>query len=104
MAEPVQNDKGVKTMDEKLKTLKAAGAEFIGKEVYLIPKYMGNVYCGVVKDKVQMVGITSRGVHIKAQNHDHNKTFMLGKTAFFDKAEADAEYKKLLDAQKQKRT
>lgn len=93
-------------MDKKLKTLKAAGAEFIGKgkEVYLIPKYMGNVYCGVVKDKVQMVGITSRGVHIKAQNHDHNKTFMLGKTAFFDKAEADAEYKKLLDAQKQKQT
>lgn len=91
-------------MDEKLKALKMAGAEFLGKEGYLIPKYMGNVYCGIVKDKVQMVGITSRGVHIKAQqNHDHNKTYMLGKTAFLDKTEAEVEYNKLLDAQKRKR-
>ncbi len=83
-------------MDEKLKTLKAAGAEFIGKEVYLIPKYAGKVYCGIVKDNVQMVGITSRGVHIKAQqHHDHNKTYMLGKTAFFDKKEAEAAYNKM---------
>lgn len=28
-------------MDEKLKMLKAAGTEFLGKEIYLIPKYMG---------------------------------------------------------------
>lgn len=63
----------------------------IGDTVYLIPKYNGKPYCGIVQDKVQMIGITSRGIHIKARNHhDHNKMYMLGKTVFLTKEEAEA--------------
>lgn len=63
----------------------------IGDAVYLIPKYNGKPYCGVVEDKVQMVGITSRGFHIKAREHkDHNKTYFLGKSAFLTREEAEA--------------
>lgn len=59
-------------------------------KVYLIPTYNGKAYCGVVEDKVQMIGITSRGVHIKARNHhDHNKMHMLGKTVFLTKEDAE---------------
>jgi hypothetical protein len=58
--------------------------------VYLIPTYEGKPYCGIVEDKVQMIGITSRGIHIKARNHhDHNKMYMLGKGAFLSKEEAE---------------
>ena len=61
----------------------------VGDKVYLIPLYGGKPYCGIRLDKVQMIGITSRGYHIKArEHHDHNKTFMLGKTAFLSAAEA----------------
>ena len=62
----------------------------VGDDVYLIPTYNGKPYCGVCKDKVQMIGITSRGVHIKArEHHDHNKMYMLGKTVFLTKEEAE---------------
>ena len=72
----------------------------LGATVYLIPKYNGKPYCGVVKDKVQMIGITSRGIHIKAQqHHDHNKTYILGKTAFLNETEAETTYNKLSGAQ-----
>lgn len=67
---------------------------WIGDKVYLIPTYNGKAYCGVVEDKVQMIGITSRGVHIKARNHhDHNKMHMLGKTVFLTKEDAEAKLK-----------
>lgn len=68
----------------------------VGDVVYLIPTYNGKPYCGVCEDKVQMIGITSRGVHIKARNHhDHNKMYMLGKTVFLTKEEAEAKLKEL---------
>jgi hypothetical protein len=69
----------------------------IGDDVYLIPLFGGEPYCGVVKDKVQMIGITSKGFHIKARHHhDHNKTFMVGRVAFFDKDEADVALEKMM--------
>lgn len=62
----------------------------VGDTVYLIPTYNGKPYCGVREDKVQMIGITSRGIHIKARNHhDHNKMYMLGKTIFLTREEAE---------------
>jgi hypothetical protein len=62
----------------------------VGDTVYLIPTYNRKPYCGVVEDKVQMIGITSRGIHIKARNkHEFNKMYMLGKTAFLTKEEAE---------------
>ena len=68
----------------------------IGDTVYIIPKYNGKPYCGVVEDKVQMIGVTSRGVHVKARNHhDHNKMYMLGKHAFLVREEAERELLKL---------
>ena len=68
----------------------------LGDTVYIIPKYNGKPYCGVVEDKIQMIGITSRGVHIKARNYnDHNKMYMLGKQAFLVRGEAERELLKL---------
>lgn len=62
----------------------------IGDIVYVIPKYKGKPYCGVVSDKIQMIGITSRGWHIKTKGTSNfNKTYMLGKTAFLTKEEAE---------------
>lgn len=62
----------------------------VGQTVYVIPKYNGNPYCGVQQDKVQMVGITSRGVHIKTRNQSSfNKTYMFSKTAFLTKEQAE---------------
>lgn len=62
----------------------------VGDTVYLVPTYHGKPYCGVVVDKVQMVGITTRGIHIKARyHHDHNKTYMLGKTVFLTREDAE---------------
>jgi predicted GIY-YIG superfamily endonuclease len=66
----------------------------VGDTVYLIPTYNGKPYCGITQDKVQMIGITSRGVHIKARNHhDHNKMYMLGKSVFLTKEEAEEKLK-----------
>ena len=68
----------------------------VGDMVYLIPTYNSKPYCGVCEDKVQMIGITSRGIHIKARNHhDHNKMYMLGKTIFLTKEEAEKKLKEL---------
>lgn len=62
----------------------------VGQTVYVIPKYKGNPYCGVQQDKVQMLGITSRGIHIKTRNNSSfNKTYILGKTAFLTKEQAE---------------
>lgn len=62
----------------------------VGDTVYLLQKYYGTYCFNVVEDKVQMIGITSRGIHIKARNHqDHNKMYMLGKTVFLTREEAE---------------
>ena len=68
----------------------------VGDIVYLIPTYNGKPYCGIREDKVQMIGITSRGIHIKARNHhDHNKMYMLGKIVFLTKPEAEQKLKEM---------
>ena len=68
----------------------------VGDKVYLIPCYNGNPLGIVQEDKVQMIGITSRGVHIKARNHhDHNKMYMLGKTVFLTKEQAEQKLKEM---------
>lgn len=62
----------------------------VGDEVWLTPRYNGNPMGFVEPDRVQMIGLTSRGFHIKARNrHDHNKLHMLGKTAFLSKEDAE---------------
>lgn len=67
----------------------------VGDTVYIIPKYDGNPYCGVVSDKIQMIGITNRGIHIKTRGKSNfNKTYMLGKTVFLTREEAEQALKK----------
>lgn len=62
----------------------------IGDTVYIIPMYNGKPYCGIRTDKIQMIGITSRGWHIKPRyKSNFNKTYMIGKTAFLTKEEAE---------------
>ena len=62
----------------------------VGDTVYLIPTYNGKPCCCVIEDKIQMIGITSRGIHIKARNHhDHNKMYMLGKSAYLAREAAE---------------
>ena len=61
-----------------------------GDTVYITPKYNGKPYCGVISDKIQMIGITSRGWHIKTRDKSNfNKTYILGRTAFLTKEEAE---------------
>lgn len=63
----------------------------LGDSVWFIPKYNGKVLGMILEDKVQMIGVTSKGVHLKLRNnHDHNKMYMLGKTVFLTKEEAEA--------------
>lgn len=68
----------------------------IGDTVYVIPKYNGNPYCGVQQDKVQMIGKTNRGIHIKARNKSSfNKTYMFGKTVFLTREDAEKKLEEL---------
>ena len=60
----------------------------VGDTVYLIPTHNGRTYCGVAEDKIQMVGLTSRGVHIKACLKQ-DKMYMLNKRAFLTREEAE---------------
>lgn len=61
----------------------------VGDDIWIVKCYEGKPL-GIVKDKVQMIGITSRGFHIKARNHhDHNKMYMLGKTVFLTREDAE---------------
>lgn len=68
----------------------------VGDTVWIIPKYNGVPLGFVIFDKVQMIGFTSKGIHLKTRNHhEHNKTYILGKTAFLAKEEAEAKLKEL---------
>ena len=61
----------------------------VGDDIWIVKCYEGKPL-GIVKDKVQRIGITSRGFHIKARNHhDHNKMYMLGKTVFLTREDAE---------------
>lgn len=61
----------------------------VGDDIWIVKCYEGKPL-GIVKDKVQMIGITTRGFHIKARDHhDHNKMYMLGKTVFLTREDAE---------------
>lgn len=73
----------------------------IGDAVWFIPMYFGKPFGYVLEDKVQMLGVTSKGVHIRLKSHkDHNKTHMLGKTVFLTREEADLALQALMTKEK----
>ena len=60
-----------------------------GDEVWYIELYNGKPLT-FGKDKVQMVGFTSRSIKIKLRQHkDFNKTYVWGKQVFKTKEEAE---------------
>ena len=62
----------------------------IGDTVYYIPRFNGKSYCGVSIGHVQMVGYTRAGIRVKVREyHPHNMDFMLGKTVFLTREEAE---------------
>lgn len=67
-----------------------------GDIVYLTPRYNGKPTGAIVADKVQMIGITSRGVYITTIN---NRDFhVLGYGIYLSKEEATEELKKESEA------
>lgn len=67
----------------------------IGDTVWFTPMYEGKPLGMVREDKVQVIGASSRGFHLKLRNHqDHNKTYYLGKTVFLTQEEAEKALKK----------
>lgn len=72
----------------------------VGDKIYYIPKFNGKPYCGVNIGHVQMVGYTRAGIRIKVrEHHSHNMDFMLGKTVFLTREEAE----KALEAENHER-
>lgn len=68
-----------------------------GDEVWYIELYRGKPLC-LGKDKVQMVGFSTRSVQIKLRGHQNfNKTHTWGKTVFATEEECRAVYNKLKD-------
>jgi hypothetical protein len=67
-----------------------------GDEVWYIESFGGNhVYTN--KDKVQMVGFTTRSIQIKLRNnHNFNKTYTWGKSVFATREAAEIALKQLL--------
>ena len=68
----------------------------VGDTVWYIPSYNGKPLGFINKDKVQMIGFTSRGIHFKLrEHHEHNKMYMLGKSVFLTRAEAEQKLKEM---------
>ena len=68
----------------------------IGDTVWYIPSYNGNPLGFINKDKVQMIGFTSRGIHFKLrEHHEHNKMYMLDKTVFLTREEVEKKLKEM---------
>ena len=66
-----------------------------GDEVWYIECYNGRPLC-LGKDKVQMVGFTTRSVQIKLRgHHNFNKTYTWNKNVFADETMARATYEKM---------
>ncbi len=66
-----------------------------GDEVWYIECYNGKPLC-LGKDKVQMVGFTTRSIQIKLRRHkDFGKTFTWGKNVFATEAEAKEAFEKM---------
>lgn len=67
----------------------------LGQEVWYIPHYHGKSYCGVKKDVIRMIGFSSRGFQFRLRDAaDRQKTYMLGKSVFLTKEEAEGQLKK----------
>ena len=86
---------------EELKRLEEQGLLLrlpckVGDTVWYIPSYNGKPLGFINKDKVQMIGFTSRGIHFKLrEHHEHNKMYMLGKSVFLTREEAEAKLKEM---------
>lgn len=87
---------------ERLKAYEDAEAEGrlvvlpckVGDTVYAIKRYGGKPIA-IIEDKVQMIGVTSRTTRILLRaHHDHNQTFLFGKTVFLTREEAEAALRK----------
>lgn len=66
-----------------------------GDEVWYIECYNGRPLC-LGKDKVQMVGFTTRSVQIKLRgHHNFNKTYTWGKNVFTDETLVRETYEKM---------
>ena len=67
-----------------------------GDDVWYFETYNGGKPLSLGKDKVQMVGFTTRSVQIKLRNHHNfNKTFTWNKNVFATFEEADNAYRSL---------
>ena len=68
----------------------------LGGEVYYVPTFNGNPYCGVKSGHVQAVAFTKSGKRVKIREyHAHNQYFMLGKTVFIDSESAETKLKEM---------
>lgn len=68
----------------------------LGGEVFYIPKFNGKPYCGIKSGHVQAVSFTKAGKRVKIrEHHAHNQDFMIGKTVFLSREEAEAALEKL---------
>lgn len=69
---------------------------YIGQKVWVIPRHNGKPYGEhICEDKVQMIGITSRGVYVKLKDYNSfNKLFRLGKSVFLTKEEAEEQLRR----------
>lgn len=76
-------------------TMKYEFPVYPGDDVWFIECYNGKpIYLS--KDKVQMVGFTTRSVQIKLRGHKNfNKTYTWGKNVFTDETLAREIYKKM---------
>lgn len=63
----------------------------LGGEVFYIPMFNGKPYSGIREGHAQAVSFTRSGNRIKIrEHHPHNQDFMIGKTVFLTREEAQA--------------
>lgn len=68
-----------------------------GDEVWFIEMFGGKPLY-ISKDKVQMVGFTTRSIQIKLRNHKNfNKTYTWNKSVFASKQEAEEAFNQMIE-------
>lgn len=68
----------------------------LGDDVFYIPTFNGNPYCGVQKGHIQAISFTKAGIRVKIrEHHPHNTDFALGKRAFLDQESAEKAVKEI---------
>jgi hypothetical protein len=66
----------------------------VGETVWYIPQYGGKPYCGAKEGHAQHITLSSRHWRIQVrEHHPHNTDFVLGKTVFLTREEAEAALK-----------